>query len=146
MQCRYVAEQQYPIAFAFDLGKLISRQDRPDDLRAGVKGLAVLLGDHTAMFCAFLGLLQVFFFSVTALKAHMSTVFWVFGIGVWALNIPWHVISLDILDRKTGGKVFKRNIMLGLYMTGVALVELFITRVYLSSITQAGGQILAKRS
>ncbi|MCJ1423703.1 hypothetical protein MMC29_001587 [Sticta canariensis] len=96
-----------------------------------IKSLAVLLGDRAWIFLAFLGLLQVCFFAVTALKAHMSIIFWVFGLGVWAVNIPWHVLSLDQGNRNSGGKIFKANIMLGLYMTAVTLVELLVTRVYL---------------
>lgn len=47
------------------------------------------------------------------------------------MNIPWHVLSLDKENRESGGKIFKANIMLGLYMTAIALVELLFTRVYL---------------
>lgn len=59
----------------------------------------------------------------------MSMIFWVFGLGVWAVNIPWHLLSLDLKDRKSGGKIFKANIMLGLYMTIVTVIELMVTRV-----------------
>ena len=132
-------------AIALNQSRTYIEQDREDDKKAGVKGLAVLLGDNTRPFVAFLGFLQAVLFGVTAFKAHMSLIFWVFGLGVWAVNVPWHVVSLDLLDRKSGGKIFKRNIMLGLYMTGVALVELLITRVYLNSITHIGGRVLARR-
>lgn len=86
------------------------------------------------MLLAVLGFLQIAFFAVTALKAHMSMIFWVFGLGVWAVNVPWHVLSLDMTNRKSGGKIFKQNIMLGLYMTGIALIELMVTRVYVVSL------------
>lgn len=75
---------------------------------------------------------------MTALRANMSFVFWVFGITVWAANMPWHVLSLDVKDRKSGGKIFKANILLGLYMTGVALVELVATRVNIPSLGHLG--------
>lgn len=103
----------------------------------------MLLGDQAWILLAFLAILQVAFFAVTALKAHMSLIFWVFGLGVWALNMPWHVLSLDMRDRKSGGKIFKRNIMLGLYMTGIALVELAVTRVYLRSLSHIGERAIA---
>ena len=109
-------------------------QDHQDDRKIGVKSLAVLLGDQTWIFLAFLGFLQVMFFAVTALKANMSYIWWVFGLGVWALNIPWHVLSLDMDDPRSGAKIFKANIMLGLYMTGIALVELLIMRVYIRAL------------
>ncbi|RDL32635.1 4-hydroxybenzoate polyprenyltransferase [Venustampulla echinocandica] len=113
-------------------------QDRPDDEKVGVKSLAVLLGDRVPIFLGFLGLLQVGFFAMTALRANMSFIFWVFGVAVWAVNMPWHVLSLDVKDRKSGGKIFKANILLGLYMTGVALVELLATRVNLLSMGHIG--------
>lgn len=69
----------------------------------------------------------------------MSIIFWVFGLGVWAVNIPWHVLSLDQGNRNSGGKIFKANIMLGLYMTAITLVELLVTRVYL----QVGKRVVA---
>lgn len=47
------------------------------------------------------------------------------------MNITWHVMSLDKEDRNSGGRIFKANIMLGLYMTAITLVELLVTRVYL---------------
>ncbi|KAL9618590.1 MAG: hypothetical protein Q9160_006701 [Pyrenula sp. 1 TL-2023] len=109
-------------------------QDRQDDEKVGVKSLAVLLGDRVWMLLAVLGFLQIAFFAFMALKAHMSMIFWVFGLGVWAVNVPWHVFSLDMKNRKSGGKIFKQNIMLGLYMTGIALIELVVTRVYVASL------------
>lgn len=86
------------------------------------------------MFLAFLGLLQVGFFAMTALKANMSAIFWVFGLGVWTVNVPWHVLSLDIANPESGGKIFKANIMLGLYMTAIMLIEVVATRVYLHNL------------
>ena len=73
----------------------------------------------------------------------MSMMFWVFGLGVWAVNLPWHVFSLDAENPKSGGKVFKANIMLGLYMTAIALIELLITRVYLRSLLHVGQRVIA---
>ena len=116
----------------FDL--IYATQDRDDDAKVGVKSLALFLGDRAWVVLAGLGLLQVAFFAVTALKANLSWIFWVFGLGVWALNLPWHVLSLKLEDRRSGGRIFKRNIMLGLYMTGIAVAELITTRVYLSSL------------
>lgn len=81
---------------------------------------------------------------MTALKANMSVIFWVFGLGVWTVNLPWHVLSLDIAKPESGGKVFKANIMLGLYMTAIVLVELVATRVYLHALLHLGEHMLAK--
>lgn len=120
------------------------QQDRFDDEKIGVKSLAVLLGSQAWVFLAFLGVLQVGFFAMTALKANMSGIFWVLGLGVWTLNIPWHILSLDSADPKSGGKVFKANIMLGLYMTAIVLVEVFATRVYLHTLPHLVERMRAK--
>ncbi|KAL8703728.1 MAG: hypothetical protein Q9201_003101 [Fulgogasparrea decipioides] len=109
-------------------------QDREDDAKIGVKSLAVLLGSKTWIFLSVLALSQVAFYAVTAVKANVSWIFWIFGLGVWAANLPWHVYSLDIMNRKSGDKIFKANIRMGLYMTGIALVELMVTRVYLRTL------------
>lgn len=123
---------------------IYATQDRADDEKIGVRSLAVLLGNQARPFLVFLGVLQVGFFAMTAFKANMSMMFWVFGLGVWTLNLPWHVLSLDAKNPKSGGKVFKANIMLGLYMTAIALVELLITRVYLRSLLHVGQRVIAR--
>ena len=104
----------------------------------------MVLGSRAWILLAFLGLLQVAFFAMTALKANMSVIFWVFGLGVWAVSLPWHVLSLDMANPKSGGKIFKANIMLGLYMTAVMLIELIVTRVYLYTLLHLGERALAK--
>ncbi|KAK7718826.1 hypothetical protein SLS57_005936 [Botryosphaeria dothidea] len=114
------------------------QQDRPDDIKAGVKSLAVLLGDRAHIFLAFLGILQIVFFVMTGLRAQMSLVFWVLGLGVWTVNVIWHVASLDLNDRKSGGKIFKANIMLGLYMTGISVLELAVSRLSVLSLGHIG--------
>jgi 4-hydroxybenzoate polyprenyltransferase len=119
-------------------------QDSADDAKIGVKSLAVLMGSHVRLLLGALGLVQVGFFAVTALRAHLSLIFWVLGLGVWAVNIPWHIKSLDIRDSKSGGRIFKANIKLGLYLTGVTLMELIFTRVYLGALARIGPQAIKR--
>lgn len=109
-------------------------QDRADDAKIGVKSLAVLLGRDVWIFLSALGLLQVVFFAFTAMVANLSLIFWVLGLGVWTLSIPRHIWALDLENRTSGGKIFKANIKLGLYLTGVMLLELASTRVYLGNV------------
>jgi 4-hydroxybenzoate polyprenyltransferase len=104
-------------------------QDAPDDKAIGVLSMAVLLGDKVKLFLGTLGVLQVAFWAVAAHAARLSTFFWITGVGVWAANIPWHLKTLNLSDRNSGGKVFKANIMLGLYMSALTVVELALTRV-----------------
>lgn len=108
---------------------IYATQDTADDKKVGVKSLAVLLEGKLPGFLAFLGGIQVAFFVVVALKGNMSLIFWLCGIAVWAANIPWHIMSLDTSDRQCGGRLFRANIMLGLYFSVVAILDLAITRV-----------------
>jgi len=104
-------------------------QDTADDEKIGVKSLAVLMGKHVWLLLSALGLLQVGFFALAGLRAELSPIFWTLGLGVWTLSIPWHIKSLDITDRKSGGRIFAANIKLGVYLTAVMLLELLSTRV-----------------
>ncbi|GKZ18417.1 hypothetical protein AbraIFM66951_000976 [Aspergillus brasiliensis] len=127
-------DQALPLFFAtaawvvyFDV--FYATQDLPDDKKAGVKSLAVWMGPNVKILLTVLGILQIAFFAMTALRAELSLIFWVLGVGVWAVSVPWHVLSLDLKDRHSGGWVFKANIKLGLYMTGVSLLEIFLLRM-----------------
>lgn len=106
-------------------------QDSPDDAKIGVKSLAILSGDSVHLLLASLGVVQVACFVLTATRANLSLIFWVLGIVPWALSIPWHLRTLDLGDRNSGGRVFKANIKLGLYLTAISLAELGLTRVAL---------------
>lgn len=134
-------DQALPLFFAtaswviyFDV--FYATQDRPDDEKIGVKSLAVLMGKNVWMLLTVLGALQVVLFAITALRADLSLIFWVLGLGVWVVSVPWHILSLDLKDRESGGRVFKNNIKLGLYFTGVSLLELFAVRVYHVTLTK----------
>ncbi|KAM7183945.1 hypothetical protein V8F20_012422 [Naviculisporaceae sp. PSN 640] len=123
---------------------IYATQDSPDDAKIGVKSLAVLLGRNVKFFLASLGGLQVGLFALAGMRAQLSLVFWVLGLGVWTLSIPWHLISLDLKDRHSGGRVFMANIKLGLYLTGITLVELALTRVeFMSSFKVPGAEQVA---
>lgn len=89
----------------------------------------MLLGDDVPVFLGYLGAIQIALFSLTAFRANMSALFWVLGIGAWTLNVPYHILALNINDPRSGGRIFKANIMLGLYFTVVAVAELMVIRV-----------------
>ena len=108
---------------------IYATQDAADDAKVGVKSLAVFFGQNVYGLLGFLGLLQVVLFVVTAFRAQLSPLFWVMGIGAWTLSIPWDLLHLDLSDPKSGGRIFKLNIQLGLYMTVLTIVELALTRV-----------------
>ncbi|KAI6782837.1 uncharacterized protein J7T54_000980 [Emericellopsis cladophorae] len=104
-------------------------QDAPDDKAIGVLSMAVLLGENVKLFLGGLGVLQILFWALAAHAARLSIFFWIAGVGVWAMNIPWHLVKLNLADRHSGGKVFKANILLGLYMSALTVVEMTLTRV-----------------
>jgi len=106
---------------------IYASQDRPDDEKAGVKSLAVLLGDNLKLGLSVLGMLQIVFFTLVAIEAKVSALFWVAGVGVWAVCVPWSVMSLDLRDRNSGGKIFLRNAGLGIYASAVAAGEVWIS-------------------
>lgn len=108
---------------------LYATQDSEDDAKIGVKSLAVLMGDHVKILLSVLAAMQVVLFALTAMEAHMSLIFWILGVGVWTVNLLWHILSLDNRDRKSGGRIFKANIKLGLHLTVVSVVELVFNRV-----------------
>ncbi|KAK4210217.1 UbiA-like polyprenyl transferase AtnF [Rhypophila decipiens] len=106
---------------------IYASQDRVDDTGAGVKSLAVFLGDHLKSGLTFLGALQTFFFLSAAYEATASTFLWTAGVAVWVLSIPFSIIRLDPADRESGGRIFLVNAFLVLYMAGVAGLDVFLT-------------------
>ncbi|KAH8592119.1 UbiA prenyltransferase family-domain-containing protein [Bisporella sp. PMI_857] len=102
------------------LDLIYASQDRPDDEKAGVKSLAVWLGDNLKLGLSVLGLAQIIFFTQAGFQASVSTFFWIFGIGVWAMSVPWSVLSLNLQDRHSGGRIFLGNAVLVLYLTAIA--------------------------
>ncbi|KAF3905060.1 hypothetical protein AA313_de0207203 [Arthrobotrys entomopaga] len=108
---------------------IYATQDTNDDKKIGVKSLAVLLHNHMHQFLGFLGSIQIALLSFTARKANMSALFWSLGVFVWGMNIPLQLLALDVKQPKTGGKVFLMNILLGLWITLVAIAELWTTTV-----------------
>ncbi|KAI9037692.1 4-hydroxybenzoate octaprenyltransferase [Aspergillus affinis] len=107
------------------LDLIYASQDRPDDTKAGVKSLAVFLGDNLKIGLVVLGLLQIVFFATAAFQAQASIFLWIFGIAVWTISIPWSILSLNPRDRHSGGKVFLANAVLVIYLVGIAGVEVW---------------------
>nr|A0A455LRX2.1 RecName: Full=Polyprenyl transferase atnF; AltName: Full=Arthripenoid biosynthesis cluster protein F [Arthrinium sp.]AYO60879.1 UbiA-like polyprenyl transferase AtnF [Arthrinium sp.] len=102
------------------LDLIYASQDRPDDQKAGVKSLAIFLGDYLKAGLTVLGVLQVVCFVLAASEASAGFLLWVFGIAVWSASVPWSIMSLDTRDRKSGGRIFLVNAILGIYMAAVS--------------------------
>lgn len=67
-----------------------------------------------------LGVAQIVCFVVAAAEAQAGFFVWIFGIAVWSASVPWSIISLDLRDRKSGGRIFLMNAILGIYMAAVS--------------------------
>ncbi|KAI5791971.1 UbiA prenyltransferase family-domain-containing protein [Geopyxis carbonaria] len=101
-------------------------QDYKDDVKIGVKSLAVSLQGNVYFFLGVLGTMLISLLSFSSYVAKLSPIMWVGGILVWATSIIHQLkYTLDVKEPKSGGKVFGQNIMLGMYITGVSIVELF---------------------
>lgn len=105
---------------------MTSVQDRPDDEKAGVKSLAVFLGDNLKACLTVLGVLQIVFFALAAFEASASSFLWIFGIAVWAISVPWSILSLNPRDRNSGGRIFLVNAVLGIYLAAVSGINVWL--------------------
>jgi len=64
--------------------------------------------------------MQIACFVLAAFEASAGVFLWVFGIAVWTASVPWSIMSLDTRDRKSGGRIFLVNAILGIYMAAVS--------------------------
>ncbi|RYP85131.1 hypothetical protein DL769_001035 [Monosporascus sp. CRB-8-3] len=110
------------------LDLIYASQDRFDDEKAGVKSLAVFLGDNIKAGLTVLGVAQIAFFARAATDASAGGCLWILGILAWTMSVPWSILSLDPRDRKSGGRIFLFNAVLVLYLTAVAAVEVWMSR------------------
>ncbi|KAF3920053.1 hypothetical protein ABW21_db0208492 [Orbilia brochopaga] len=104
-------------------------QDARDDTKAGVKSLAVLLIRHGVIYevLGSLGVIHFLLIAFAAKAANMSTVFWIFGVGVWGLSVPVELKMLDLKKPKSGGKVFFLNICLNVWVMSIAILEVYLS-------------------
>ncbi|KAI9148935.1 UbiA-like polyprenyl transferase NtnF [Paramyrothecium foliicola] len=109
------------------LDLIYASQDSPDDKKAGVKSLAVFLGDKLKPCLTILGGLQVYFFVRAAQEAAASQFVWFFGIAVWAVSVPWSIASLDPRDRDSGGRIFLVNAFLSIYLAAVTGADVWFS-------------------
>jgi len=105
-------------------------QDILGDKVSGIGSLAQFLGRRFIKpFLSILNLFVSFLLGLAAERAHCSTFFWVFGIGLWAISVPFQLYILNPGVSRSGGKVFSFNIMLGLYVTFVTLMEVVVSPI-----------------
>jgi 4-hydroxybenzoate polyprenyltransferase len=106
-------------------------QDITGDKESGVGSLAQFLGaKYIKPFLLGLNVIALGFLGLAAERSNCSLLLWVLGIGFWALSVPFQFLGLDPTVPGSGGKVFKFNITLGLYVTMVVLAEAWIGGVW----------------
>jgi len=109
-------------------------QDLVDDRLANIGSLAAFVGpERIKLFMSVLGTLPVILCAVAARKASLGFFFWTLGIGVWSISLPFQMRILENGDKlgweQTGKRLFDLNIMMGLWITIVALGDLIVERV-----------------
>ncbi|KAH7308981.1 UbiA prenyltransferase family [Stachybotrys elegans] len=109
------------------LDLIYASQDSVDDKKAGVKSLAVFLGDNLKGGLTVLGVAQIVCFVLAAVEASASTFTWLFGILAWSVSVPWSILSLDPRDRNSGGRIFLFNAVLVMYLTAVVGVDAWVS-------------------
>ncbi|CZR58545.1 uncharacterized protein PAC_08437 [Phialocephala subalpina] len=101
--------------------------DSEHDTAAGVGTLAVTLKPRIHLYLSLLAFLQLLCLSVLGYRTQRSALFWILGVGVWAVNNIWHISGLRIVDGDwaagSGHTIFTRNIGLGLWLSVVEVLE-----------------------
>jgi 4-hydroxybenzoate polyprenyltransferase len=98
-------------------------QDIAGDEESGVGSLAQFLGvTYIKPFLLGLNVVALGFLGLAAERSRCSLVLRAFGVGFWALSVPFQFRGLD--------QIFKFNISLGMYVTMVVLAEAWIGGVW----------------
>ncbi|TAQ90977.1 hypothetical protein B7494_g698 [Chlorociboria aeruginascens] len=75
---------------------IYAHQDIQDDIKAGVKSLAVLLGDNTKFACALLSIIQVALLYVTGVYSKFSEVYFLGTVVGTALSLTSMLVLVDL--------------------------------------------------
>lgn len=113
----------YAAGFFWTLGydTIYAHQDKEDDIKIGVKGLALLLGDATPQWA------MGFYTATTALLAisgGLAGLHWIYFplLALACLHLVWQVRTVDINDAANCLKRFKSNRDFGLLVTLAILI------------------------
>jgi 4-hydroxybenzoate polyprenyltransferase len=109
-------------------------QDIAGDKESGVGSLAQFLGvKYIKPFLLGLNVIALGFLGLAAERSRCSLLLWILGIGLWAMSVPFQFLGLDPTKPGSGGKIFKFNITLGMYVTMVVLAEAWIECIWKGS-------------
>jgi 4-hydroxybenzoate polyprenyltransferase len=102
-------------------------QDIAGDKESGVGSLAQFLGvNYIKSFLLGLNIIALGLLGLAMERSHCSLFLWTLGVGFWALSVPFQFLGLDPTVPGSGGKIFKFNISLGMYVTTVILAEAWV--------------------
>jgi 4-hydroxybenzoate polyprenyltransferase len=105
-------------------------QDIAGDKESGVGSLAQFLGvKYIKSFLLGLNVIAVGILGLAAERSRCSLLLRVFGLGFWALSVPYQFLNLDPTKPESGGNIFKFNITLGMYITTVVLAEAWVVAI-----------------
>lgn len=101
-------------------------QDIDGDRLSGIGSLAQFLGRRWYKpFMLGLNLFVVASIYVAVWRSNSSSLVSMVGVGMWVGGVPLQVRMLDPDDAKSGGKVFRFNITLGLMFTVLLLGDVY---------------------
>ncbi|ETS87751.1 hypothetical protein PFICI_01579 [Pestalotiopsis fici W106-1] len=125
--CLYVAGILWTVIF----DTIYAHQDYLDDLKAGVKGLAVLLGRKgTKPACYIMGAVQIYCLVLAGQLAEFGEVYYAISCGGTALTLAWMIWVTDLEDGASCAWAFGRGSAYPGAAISVGLLAEFCARKY----------------
>ncbi|KAE8381900.1 UbiA prenyltransferase [Aspergillus bertholletiae] len=84
-----------------------AHQDLPDDVRAGVKSMAVRFRNSTKPLCTVLGVLQVILLALAGVWTQMPPVYFIVGVAGTAVALAVMIVSVDLAVPASCAQWFK---------------------------------------
>jgi len=79
-------------------------QDREDDVKVGVKSMAVMLGDYVLYVTFACACLFVAGLAYGGVINHQTPIFFIISVGGTALHLLWQYATVDLNDSATCGR------------------------------------------
>jgi 4-hydroxybenzoate polyprenyl transferase len=103
---------------------IYAMQDKEEDLRAGVRSLALRLQDRAPEIILMMYQMSSLMLFITGLNTHMNLGFFIV-MGLACYHLYWQVETLDVNDPIEAGNKFKSNVQYGL----LVLIATWIGRI-----------------
>lgn len=97
----------YIVSWTLVYDTIYACQDRPDDVKAGVKSTAVLFGDHVRVIVASFASIFVSFLCVSGLLNGNGFWYFVLSCGGTACHLMWQLATWDVSNARSCAVRFK---------------------------------------